>query len=166
MPEEKKALKVFISYATLDKDIRKEMQTALAVLVKNGDIEFWQDGEILGGDMWYDSIQKAMEEADIFILCVTNNFLASDFINREEIAFSFKKREEGGVVVVPVILRPCDWTGLAIKVGDQKYKLGDFQALPEKGKPVYSREWYDHHEAYANFATGMKRLVQRMRETE
>ncbi|MEM7035669.1 MAG: toll/interleukin-1 receptor domain-containing protein [Bacteroidota bacterium] len=164
MPDQEKPLKVFISYSTPDKAIRDEMMTHLAVLEKNGDIEFWEDGEIEGGEMWKDTIYRAMEETDIFILCVTNFFLASDFIHQHEIAFAFKKREEVGAAVVPVILRPCKWTGLKLKVGEKDYKLGDFNALPEKGKPVYSDQWYDHHTAYASMTERLQRLVRRIKE--
>lgn len=122
------ALKVFISYAHKDELFKNELVIMLAGLQRQGIIDAWQDCRIEEGDEWYESIQDAMNECDLALLLVSNHFLASCFIQDEELPRLLQRRTEQGLRVVPIIVRPCLWQYEPV--------LSDLQALPKNARPV------------------------------
>ena len=77
--------KIFISYSHADGAYFERLITHLKVLKNyNGDFEEWSDRKILAGQKWKEEITKALKKANIAILLVSTDFLASDFIQRNE----------------------------------------------------------------------------------
>ena len=62
------------------------------------------------------------------VLLVSSDFIASRFINDKELPDLLKRREEEGMIVIPIIVRDCLWHHEPV--------LKDLQALPTDGKPV------------------------------
>jgi small GTP-binding protein len=121
-------LKIFISYSHKDEQFKDELVTMLAGLQGQGVIDPWQDRRIEEGDEWYRAIQDAMNDCDLAILLVSQHFIASRFIQDEELPRVLERRRAEGLHVVPVIVRPCKWTSQPV--------LKDLQALPRDGKAV------------------------------
>ena len=121
-------LRVFISYAQEDEEFKDKLITTLASMQRRDVIDAWQDRRIEAGDEWYQAIQDAMNECDLALLLVSMDFLASRFIQDEEIPRLLQLRREKGMRVIPVIIRDCMW--------DSEPVLKDLQALPKDGEPV------------------------------
>jgi small GTP-binding protein len=124
----KNSLRIFISYAHKDEAFKDELVDMLASMQRRGIINAWQDRRIEAGDEWYHAIQEAMNECDLALLLVSKNFLASRFIQDEEVPRLLQRRKEEGMRVIPIIIRPCIWSSEPI--------LKDLQALPQDGKAV------------------------------
>jgi small GTP-binding protein len=122
------ALKVFISYAHKDEEFKNEFITMLAGLQQQQLITVWQDRQIEEGDEWYQAIRDAMTECDLAILFISPDFIASRFIQDKELPALLQRRQEEGLRVVPIIVRPCKWQSEPL--------LKDLQALPKDGKAV------------------------------
>jgi tetratricopeptide (TPR) repeat protein len=92
------AKSVFISHSSKDDGIVRELRQALEAL----GIETWADSERLaGGDLLTPEIQKAIENADHFLVVVSVNALNSDWVQREiKHARSVRKR---GYKIVPLM---------------------------------------------------------------
>jgi hypothetical protein len=71
-------------------------------------MEFWWDERIAPGQEWNEEIQSAISAARVFVLAVSADFIASDYIYLREMPAIRAKRQNGGLVV-PVILKPCSW---------------------------------------------------------
>src|SRR5690349_7468654 len=121
------AVKVFISYAHNDEHYKNELVKHLAALQRSGVIEEWNDRQITVGQSWDDEIKTAMNEAQLFLLLVSSDFIASDYINNKEIAEAFEKGRRNEAKIVPVIIRPCDFDDTP---------LAQFQAVPTNAKPI------------------------------
>ena len=119
--------KVFISYSHKDEDAMKELDKFLGPLERDGKISIWTDRKILPGQVWKNEILRELESADLTLLLVSANFLDSDFINKEEIPRAFKRMDEHGKSVIPIILNYCLWDSTSIK---------DLQATPRDGRPI------------------------------
>jgi hypothetical protein len=59
------------------------------------------------GERWHDEIKKALASAQVAVLLVSADFLASDFIANEELPSLLAAEQARGLVVMPVIVSPC-----------------------------------------------------------
>ncbi|MGA9996362.1 MAG: toll/interleukin-1 receptor domain-containing protein [Pyrinomonadaceae bacterium] len=141
------SLKVFISYSHKDEEFKDELVTMLAGLQRQGIIDAWQDRRIEEGDEWYRAIQEAMNDCDLAILLVSQHFIASRFIQDEELQRLLQRRREDGLRVVPIIVRPCKW--------QSEPALSGIQGLPKDGKAVitFSKDNGERDQVWADIAT-------------
>ena len=100
---------VFISYSHKDEDLKNLLFIQLKALVQQGDITLWDDRKIGTGDDWYPAIEDALQKAMVGICLISADYLASDFINKEEIPAFIEKRDKEGMLIVPILVRPCAW---------------------------------------------------------
>jgi hypothetical protein len=100
---------VFISYSHRDEIWKDRLITQLGVLQQQSILELWHDRRIGAGADWYQEICQAMQAADVAVLLVSADFLTSSFILREEVARLLTRRQQEGLPIVPILVRPCAW---------------------------------------------------------
>lgn len=100
---------IFISYSHQDEHWKDTLQKQLRVLERQGELSIWEDRQIKSGTNWLPEIEKAIANARVAVLLVSSDFLTSDFVLREEIPKLLQRRKQGGLRVIPVLLRPCYW---------------------------------------------------------
>jgi hypothetical protein len=93
---------VFVSYSRKDAEWLRRIATMLDPLVRGRRCELWFDTLIGTGEQWRPEIEDAIARADIALLLVSPDFLASDFIMDEELPALIRR----GVRLAPVLLRP------------------------------------------------------------
>jgi hypothetical protein len=120
-------LRVFISYAHADEALRQELDKHLASLKHQKIIEIWHDRRIAAGEEWENAIDQNSENADVVLLLVSSDFIASPYCYEKEMREAMRRHELRQSVVVPVILRPCDWHDLP---------FGKLQAATKDGRPI------------------------------
>ena len=145
-------LKLFYSYAHADEALRIELETHLALLVRDRVIDPWHDREITAGAEWAGEIRAHLEAADIVLLLVSANFLASDYCWDNEMKLALQRHERRVARVVPIILRPCEW---------EVAPFGKLSALPKHAQPVTT--WHHRDDAFTDIARGIRRVVEVMR---
>ena len=69
--------RIFFSYSHKDEALRDQLEVHLAMLKRQGLIESWHDRRIDAGDVLDESISAHLEEAEIILLLVSSDFLAS-----------------------------------------------------------------------------------------
>lgn len=140
--------KIFISYAHEDESFKDALVKHLSGISRNGLVQIWTDTTIQPGQEWDQEIRSALHAADIILFLVSADFMASNYIHNIEIAQAIERHNSGRVVIVPVIIRPCDFRSLPLK---------KFQALPKNSIAV--TKWSDQDEAYLNIVQGIKMLI-------
>jgi hypothetical protein len=120
-------LRLFISYAHKDADLKQQLLTHLKGLERQGRIRPWEDTQIEVGSSWREAIGDAMAQCDIALFLISKDFIASDFIHSVEVERLMERREKQGIRVVPIVLRPCVWS---------LERYGAIEALPAKAKPL------------------------------
>jgi hypothetical protein len=100
---------VFVSYCDADEVWRQRLQKQLEVLQYQGSLAAWSAHDIKAGQERLPAIAAAIEQAEVAVLLVSADFLASDSIREVEIAHLLERRRSGGLHVVPVLARPCQW---------------------------------------------------------
>ncbi|MET0646792.1 MAG: TIR domain-containing protein [Pyrinomonadaceae bacterium] len=140
-------LKVFISYSHEDEEFKDDLVMMLAGLKRQGVIDPWQDRRIEEGDEWHRAIQDAMNGCDLAILLVSKHFIASRFIQDEELPRVLQRRREQGLRVIPIIVRPCKWQSEPV--------LKNLQALPRDGRAVttFPQENDEREQVWVDIAT-------------
>lgn len=135
---------VFISYSHKDEDWKNRFLPHLKVLEKQDRIFIWQDRQIDPGGKWFHEIKEVMEKAAVAVCLISADYLSSDFCLKEEIPYLLERREKEGMVLIPILLRPCAWK--AVKW------LKETQMIPRDGKSV-SKDFRDEpDEVFAEVA--------------
>ena len=117
-------MKAFISYSHHDAEFLTSLHQHLAALRRQKLLETWTDREIDAGSVLEQEIATAMGKANLFLLLVSSSFINSDYCYEKEFQKALEKQKAGKALIVPIILRPCDW-----KIPE----LRQFKALPEDG---------------------------------
>ena len=104
----KKTINLFYSYAHEDEALRDTLETHLTLLKRQHVIDMWHDRKISSGTEWDKAIDENLEAADIILLLISADFLASDYCWDIEIQRAMQRHKEKSAVVIPVLLRPCD----------------------------------------------------------
>jgi TIR domain/Trypsin-like peptidase domain len=145
-------VRVFYSYSHKDERFRERLETQLRLLSRERLLLEWQDRMIGAGEEWREAIRNQLDQADVILLLISPDFLASDFIYEEELATALKRHERGSARVVPIILRPCAW---------KRSLIGQLQALPKDAKPITT--WSNRDSAWTNVGDGLDRLIEDLR---
>ena len=116
-------VRVFVSYAHEDRRYLEELKTTFADLQREGVVDFWTDELLQPGDDWLTKIRDSLKNVDVIVLLLSRDFLASEFIHREELRAALERHKAGAVKIIPIVARPCDWEPL----------LGSIQAIPQGG---------------------------------
>lgn len=135
-------VEIFIAYSHNDLRHKDELKKFLRPLLNTGRARVWDDYDIEAGKDWEAEIKKRLYGADIILLLVSPDSLASDYFTGNEVSVSLERHDKGEAKVIPIILRPCAW-----KLAE---RLGTLEVLPEKGKPVTKYELQD--EAFTHIA--------------
>lgn len=144
-----KPIHLFYSYSHEDEQLRDELEKHLMGLKRQGILTDWYDRDIRAGDEWNRQINSHLNTADIILLLVSADFLASDYCYSIELTCALQRQKHGSARVIPVILRPVDWSVAP---------FGKLQALPTNAKPITL--WANRDEAFENVAKGIRAVVE------
>lgn len=122
--------KIFISYSHQDENWLNKVLTNLKVLHfdQNKSFDVWDDKRIKSGSNWKQEIENALDESSIAILLVSTEFLASDFIQSNELPALLKNAEIKGTKIIPLIVGHCRFT--------KNKNISQFQAVNNPSEPL------------------------------
>lgn len=119
-------------------------------LTRDGQIGTWYDRETLAGSELDVEIEEKLEAADLFLLMISPDFIASDYCVEREMRRAFERHAAGNARVVPIIVEECDWKAM----GD----LRQLKAVPTDGKAV--SEWVNQNSALLNVVQELRRIIE------
>ena len=146
-------VRLFYSYSHRDEALRDELETHLKLLQRQGLIEPWHDRRITGGEEWKGQIDANLERADIILLLVSADFIASDYCYDIEMRRAMERHDANEARVVPVIVRDVNWNGAP---------FSKLQAFPIDGKAVMI--WPNKDTAWRNVAEGIEKVIKELRK--
>lgn len=112
-------LNFFLSYSHHDSTARDELKNSLNPYILRGRINFWYDPDLLAGDKVTPEISKQMNDANVFLLLISRNFMGSEYIIKYELkaaAEKFKKND--GCRIIPIILEDISLKFLEEEFGE------------------------------------------------
>src|SRR5215472_15659503 len=145
----KQPVLVFYSYDENDRDLRDQLDKHLATLERQQLIKGWHDRDIRAGTEWKSVVNEHLDAAQIILLLVSADFIASDYRYSIEMKRALERHQSGEAFVLPVLLRPCDIDG-------PPFHQLDF--LPENREAL--TRWPDLDEAFQEVAKGIRKVVE------
>ncbi len=118
---------VFISYSHRDEAWLNELRKYLKPLEKRESIKIWDDREIKAGQDWREEIRGSLTSAKAAVLLISQDFLASDFINDEELPQLLAAAESRGVSIF--------WIAVSSSTVEDT-EIAKFQAVNDPANPL------------------------------
>ncbi|MBL7719666.1 MAG: TIR domain-containing protein [Flavipsychrobacter sp.] len=145
-----KTIKLFYSYAEKDESFREELEKSLAILKRHDGLHEWYFRKIIPGGDIDENIMVELQESDIILLLLSRDFLASNYCVDVEVAKAIELYSEGKAVVIPIILRECDWQ-------HEKLPFKNMECLPKSALPI--TKWSDQDAAFNDITQSLKKVI-------
>ena len=147
------AVRVFMSYSHKDEELRDQLEVHLTTLKRQGLVEVWNDRRLLAGDRLDWTIDKELNRADIILLLLSPDFIASDYCYKMEKGRALERHREGTARLISVILRPCEWKHTDLK---------EYVVTPKDGKPI--NLWTNIDEAFLDVVESIRRAIKEIEQ--
>jgi hypothetical protein len=147
----KRPYRVFCSNSREDQQFLEDLKKHLMSLQREGLITIQADIDISSGKEWKHEITHHLETADIILLLISPDFIASDYCFTEEMQQAIARHEQGTARVVPIVVRPTDW---------QSSPVGKLRALPQDTIPVSISQNRDT--AFLSITEGLRIVIQEL----
>lgn len=102
----------------------------LQVLVHTASIELWTADRVRAGEDRQQVSEAALMCADVALLLLSADFLASEFLQNVELPKLLQRSQLDGLTVIPVLIRSCLWQAHPW--------LSTLKLLPASGEPIAS----------------------------
>ncbi len=146
------AFELFYSYARKDEKLRNELNKHLYNLKRQGLIVDWYDRDISAGTEWEHEIDSHLNTAQVILLLISPDFLASDYCYSIEMERALERHEAGEARVIPIILQSVDW---------QDAPFSKLQVLPKNAKAV--TRWRNYNDAFFEITKGIREVLKELR---
>ena len=144
-------IKMFISYSRQDMAWLERVKVHLKPLVREEQLDCWDDNRIRPGARWQREIEAALQAAQVALLLVSPDFYASDYIATEELPRLLAQAEAGGTHILVLLLSPSRF--------GRDAKLNCFMALPDPKKPLSTLTVAERDDALDRLAQEVERLL-------
>ena len=142
--------RVFVSYSNKDRKWLERLQVHLKPLVREGAIALWEDSQISSGEEWRAAIALELSLARVAILLISADFFASDFIAVDELPPLLQSAEEGGALILMLIVSPSRFT---------ESPLARFQAVNDPSEPLIGMKKPQREDAFVRLAAAVHRAA-------
>lgn len=139
--------RIFILGTAVDCAERDRLEIHLSPLCRSGQAEIWHEGKVQPGLMASEEVQRQFLRAEIIILLVSADFLASDECD-EHMRAAIKRQQAGESRIVPILLSPTTTVGTP---------LANLAFLPSGGKPI--SDWPSSESAWHDAVQQIRHLV-------
>ncbi|MBA2393713.1 MAG: TIR domain-containing protein [Ktedonobacteraceae bacterium] len=104
--------RIFLVFAHEDQAFRDEINKHLTALQRNETIDNWHEYKIHGGYSPQKVDDEHLNQADIIVLFISQNFIASDYCYGVQMQQALARHNDGEARVIPVLFRPTLWEDL------------------------------------------------------
>jgi hypothetical protein len=155
------AVNVFISHCPEDEPLARELEKQLTPLRRKGLIAISSSTSVAAGEVVRESIERHLALAQVILLLISADYLASEDCYEIEVEGARAEAERRGAKVIPILLRPSDFSDLRSRDDAGKAWFEKLNPLPRDGKPVTSSP--DRDQAFAKIAREIKSLVETLK---
>ena len=158
---------IFISYAHADEPEKprdEEIQWLSFVMkflrpaVKYGEFRIWVDPQIPAGTPWDPDIERHLRACSVFVLLVSPNSMASDYIIDKELAIARERQATGTLEIYPLLIEATPRAGLA--------RVSDLNVRPPELRPLQSYPLADRNQHMSDAADEIADMAKAMADKQ
>src|SRR3954447_20322525 len=142
--------RVFVSYSHRDRKWLDRVKVHLKPLVREGAIALWEDTRIAAGADWRSELTRELSLAQVAILLISADFLASDFVAVEELPTLLRTAEEDGAQILMLIVSPSRFA---------EGPLARFQAVNDANDPLIGMKKPQREDTLVRLAAAVHRAA-------
>jgi hypothetical protein len=147
------SIKAFISYSHNDTAMLDMLHKHLAQLRREGLINTWEDRAIDAGGVLDQQISSALTKSTLFLALLSPDYIASNYCYEKEFQTALQLQETGKLIIVPIVIEPCDWLSTP---------FNKFKAIPKDGKAITT--WENKNTAFLDVTQNIRRLIKASEE--
>ncbi|MEH1968810.1 COR domain-containing protein [Nostoc sp.] len=144
---EQLGVEVFISYSHQDQEWLTKLQKHLKPIIRNQNLLVWDDTKIQAGAEWSKEIENALAAAKVAVLLVSPNFLASDFIHKNELPPLLNAAQAKGLTII--------WIPLSFSSYEET-EIEKYQSAHPPDQPLNSLNRSEEDQAWVNICQKIK----------
>ena len=144
-------LDVFCCSAPEDQEMLALLVKYLSPLQRSDQITVWSAINLNSSVGWEKEFSQRLESADIILLLISPDFLASDYCYNILMKRAIERHEQGNVAVLPLLLRPTYWKNMP---------FAHFQMLPRNGLPL--SKWPDPDDAFLEILQAIEQIASKL----
>ena len=141
---------IFISYSRRDRRWVDRLLVHLKPLERDMSIDIWEDSRIKPGEKWRTEIGNALNSACVAVLIVSADFLASDFVMKDEVPILLQNAETRGTAIMPLIIAPSLFS---------QSSLNRFQTVNSPASPLSKLNSHQRDEILVSLATSINEIT-------
>lgn len=141
-------MKLVYSSAPADYTFREQLSAHLHSLVQQELLSEWHEQLIPAGTEAVKERRSAWLSADIILLLLSADYFSSNAYDDQEMQQALERHRSGQVIVVPILIRPCDW---------QSTVVAHLQCLPRNEIPVTL--WENRDASLLSIAQELRHLI-------
>jgi len=145
-------IKVFLSYADEDEKLLQQLEKHLSVFRRSGKIILWHGKNTAHDTEWQREIETYLNTADIILLLISPDFIASDHCYSIEMQKALERYKAGDARVMPILMRPVDASDTPLR---------ELPMLPASGQAV--TRWRDQDEALLEISLELGKAIKEVR---
>lgn len=145
---------IFVSYSHMDKHWLEKLNISLNAIERFAGIKAWSDKLILSGTKWNEEIVKALSSTKIAVFLVTPYFLASKFIQENEMNYFLEINETQNI--------PILW----IAVSHSLYEITPLNNIQCANNPKSPLDTLSEAEQNKEFTEISKRIIELMNQKQ
>jgi|GEM_PF-2927009 WD40 repeat protein len=148
-------IRLFLAFAYEDRRFREALVKQLNALEHIGMLDDSYRDEIQLGSDWQQVNKDRLNQADIILLGISPDFIASDYYYRVQTPQALERQKAGKAHVIPILLRPTQWEALPIS---------RLQWLP-RGNPAQMKaisEWENRERVYAEIVKELQPIIEKL----
>lgn len=142
---------IFYSYAPEDEGLCNALEKHLALLRQQNVISELHRRRIEAGKDWSQELDSYIDHASIILLLISADFFNSDYAYRREMQRALELHKAGKARVIPILLRPVDWT---------RAPFAHLSPLPTNRKSVTL--WHNKDAAFQDIAQNIRMSVEKL----
>lgn len=143
-------INIVISYVEEDIEYKNQLLTHFTPLKYEG-VTFWDKSKINAGDTLSESQKVNILDADIILILVSADYIATNELN-----YTISLALEKGIEVIPILVRSCAW--------QEDKVLSELNILPENGSPISTpNKKVSYDDVYLEVTNSIRKTINRLR---
>ena len=172
MSEERDMPSIFICYSHQDKGWRDRLLKFLEPLNDEEKI-VWSDIDIQPGDIWDEKIKDSLSQVTIAMVLVSQDLLNSRYVKNEELPRLLQRREQEGVVIIPIFVRHCTVKSVSFKYTNEEgieqiFYLHQFQSPNNNSpnNPLCDLTESDYEKVFVSLEETLRSLIEESKKKQ